>query len=96
MTAKFNPQLFHTEQSLDAEEFARLLANSDNYKQAAVFAWFADAIVKWPIDWSWPEQCKQIAEQMDSPEECRVVANLLETLVISLRAMQPAPVGGER
>lgn len=82
---RFNPTIVHQDFSVSAEEFGKRLANSDNHKQGAILAWFADAVVKWPYDWSWQKQCLRIAEEMEV-SECAAVAELLQVLAVELQA----------
>lgn len=71
---------------ISAQEVGYLLANSAADQQSAIFAWFADAIVKWSHSQSWSMQSRFIAESL-SDAECSAVASLLEELMDHLRSI---------
>ena len=65
-----------------ASDIGSQLAGDLDENQASVLLAFARSV----LSWSWPNQCRNIAEQL-TDEECGDVAGVLETLVEHLRTI---------
>lgn len=83
MVGDVNPVIFRLrpkELDITAEVIGSHLANDTADKQAAMLAWWSDAVAKYGPTDSWPQQCQFIVEHM-SDEEIGWVRQMLLPLM---------------